>query len=114
MVSNSPNQRVGLKKHYQGNKTYYAEKRDRLRERNRAWVLEYLLSHPCAECGEKDPVVLDFDHLSGKEFTVNSAVRNGRSLKSIQLEIDKCQVLCSNCHRRKTARDFGWFKLTPR
>jgi hypothetical protein len=31
----------------------------------------------------------------------------------VRAEIEKCDVRCVNCHRRKTARDFGWLKIRP-
>jgi hypothetical protein len=39
------------------------------------YVADYLSSHPCLDCGEHDPVVLDFDHVHGKkECDVNALV----------------------------------------
>jgi hypothetical protein len=71
----------------------------------RKWIADYLVDHPCVDCGEADPDVLDFDHVRGvKLFTIAMAVRNGRSLKAIQAEIEKCDVRCANCHRRITRR----------
>jgi phage-related protein len=72
----------------------------------------YLLQHPCVDCGEKDPVVLDFDHdpSSDKTNNVCNLVRSGCSWKTVLAEIEKCAVRCSNCHRRRTAKQFGWFK----
>jgi hypothetical protein len=73
------------------------------RKRNARFVLEYLSSHPCIDCGEPDPVVLDFDHVRGKKKnSVSNLVRGGYSIASIQSEIEKCEVRCANCHRRKT------------
>jgi len=58
----------------------------------------------CAECGNNDIRVLDFDHLdaSKKLFNVGEGVTRGYSMTRIKEEIEKCQVLCSNCHRIKT------------
>lgn len=72
------------------------------------YIIQYLLEHPCVICGEPDIIVLDFDHLRDKEFNISQ----GYSLEKIKKEIEKCQVLCANCHRRKTAKDFNWYKLT--
>lgn len=61
------------------------------------------MSHPCVDCGERDPVVLDFDHVSGvKRFNVAGEVYRSANLAKIQAEVAKCDVRCSNCHRRKT------------
>lgn len=73
----------------------------------RQWLWDYLLSHPCADCGESDPIVLEFDHLENKKANVSDLLN--RSLNVVKLEVSKCQVLCANCHRRKTARDFNWY-----
>lgn len=58
----------------------------------------------CAECGNSDYRVLEFDHIdrSTKEFCIGAGMKMGYSLDRIQKEIEKCQVLCANCHRIKT------------
>lgn len=86
-------------------KTQVAEAGERRIEENSAKLVGYLLAHPC-KCGEKDPVVLDFDHVVGKKIAnVSHMVSNGSGWNRIEKEIRKCQVLCANCHRRKTARE---------
>lgn len=77
---------------------------------NRQFVWDYLKNHPCIDCKESDPVVLEFDHLRDKIKPISNLVSNGVSLKCIREEIDKCEVRCANCHRRKTAIQFGWYK----
>ena len=74
----------------------------RQRTRNRLFIFEYLASHACVDCGEKDPIVLDFDHLHSKIKDVSDMSSSGWSIRKIQEEIDKCEVRCSNCHRRIT------------
>ena len=73
-----------------------------------SYIIQYLLNNPCVKCGESDIVVLEFDHLRDKEFNISQ----GSSLEKIKKEIEKCQVLCANCHKRKTAKDFNWYKST--
>lgn len=68
-------------------------------------VWNHLSNNPCVDCGEKDPVVLEFDHTSGrKRFNISHAIHDGRAINSVQDEIRKCEVRCANCHRRITAR----------
>ena len=104
------------REHYARNRAKYLAKarrsRSRARTKNDERILAYLLDHPCVDCGETDPLVLDFDHKdpSMKSNEVSRMVR-GRPWRVVSEEIDKCDVRCSNCHRRKTARQFGWSKL---
>jgi len=75
---------------------------------NQEYVWDWLSKHQCVDCGESDIVVLEFDHQQNKEESISRAMVNGWSIKRIQKEIDKCEVRCANCHRKKTALDFKW------
>ena len=82
------------------------------RELNRRNVLSYLASHPCIDCGTTDPVVLEFDHRDpSTKFTEVGRMISSKRWPRVMAEIQKCDVRCINCHRRKTARDFGWAKF---
>jgi hypothetical protein len=71
--------------------------------------LEHLKAHPCVDCGETDPVVLEFDHVRGeKHFNIGEAVRRNTSLARLEVEIAKCEIRCANCHRKKTYITFGY------
>jgi hypothetical protein len=61
------------------------------------------------DCGETDPLVLDFDHVdrTTKSREVSWFIRR-RDLVGLAAEIAKCEVRCANDHRRKTARDLGY------
>jgi len=74
--------------------------------RNRSHVYAYLREHPCELCGEDNPVVLDFDHLRDKLRDVTRIAAFG-GWSDLLAEIEKCRVLCANCHRRHTAVTAG-------
>lgn len=108
--------RLLIKNHYNKNRQYYllkAGKRNKiLRDTVNKFLCKYLLKNPCVDCGESDVRVLEFDHKGEipKFKAVSSLIRLQYPLNKIQEEIDKCEIRCANCHRRKTARDFKWFK----
>ncbi len=106
-----------IKNHYNNNRQYYLVKANKrnslLRKKLNNYLLQYLLSHPCVDCGINDPTLLEFDHKGTipKFKAVSQLVRAQFSIEKIRREIDKCEVRCANCHRRKTAIDFKWYKL---
>ena len=63
-------------------------------------------------------VVLDFDHVRGKKRkAVSRMIGEGYGLIAISEEMAKCEVRCANCHRRKTAKTCGAWRVldsTPR
>jgi hypothetical protein len=74
--------------------------RKRKLDKSKQQLLEYKLAHPCVVCGETSPCCLDFHHIdpNTKEFEIsqNLSIKWDRILA----EINKCMVLCSNCHRK--------------
>lgn len=56
----------------------------------------------CVDCGEKNHIVLDFDHLKNKKYNISRMIHDGFSWKAILKEIEKCEVVCANCHRIRT------------
>ena len=81
------------------------------RWKTRRFVYDYLLTHPCVDCSEKDPIVLEFDHITNnKSYDISKMINNRWSPQKVLEEINKCQVRCANCHRKKTAKTFAWFK----
>ena len=79
--------------------------------RNRQYIWDYLKSHSCVICGESDPVVLEFDHIdaSSKKLEISKMISCSYSIQRIEEEVSKCQVLCANCHARKTAEQFNYY-----
>lgn len=91
------------------NAEYYrqwrAKNRNRLRQKiagNKMFIKTHLESHPCVDCGESDIRCLDFDHVNGKKkYSIGNMRNNVFSLNTIKTEMDKCEIRCSNCHRKK-------------
>lgn len=77
-------------------------------EANCRKLVAYLKEHPCVDCGQDDPLVLDFDHVRGVKIKdVSTLVQKGYAWEGAEAEIKKCVVRCANCHRRKSARQRG-------
>ena len=72
-------------------------------------IRDYFESYPCIDCGESDPVVLEFDHVRGVKAGNLSRMVRERPWPVILAEIEKCDVRCANCYRRRTARHQGWY-----
>ena len=71
------------------------------RIKNQAEIDNYKAAMGCSVCSESGSICLDFHHEDGdKEFVISDAVRGGWSTKRIFSEIEKCVVLCANCHRK--------------
>lgn len=72
------------------------------RIRTRQWALEYLGAH-CVRCGATDE--LEFDHVipGSQEFRISEGIVAGYGRQRLLAELLKCQLLCSPCHRVKTA-----------
>lgn len=101
--------RGASKDHYANHVPYYVAKarirRKELSDELNEALYKYLEEHPCVDCGERDPVVLEFDHVRGKKsYNVSAMIYLFTSWSSLSKEISKCDVRCANRHRRKTAQ----------
>lgn len=99
---------------YYKNRRYYldyrAKRNKMLRREVGKFLYNFLLEHPCVDCGNNDPRVLHFDHVRGqKRDSVSILVRHGTGLKYVKEEIKKCDVRCANCHAIRTAEQFGYY-----
>ena len=77
--------------HYKNSSTRRAKVREvdrRNQERNRALMVELKKNSKCADCGNDDYVVLEFDHLRDKEYNISRMMSNGRSWAAILKEIE--------------------------
>jgi hypothetical protein len=95
---------IKSKEWYFKNKQTHIERAARIGKAKRSEVRDYVVSLKlsCSECGESHPATLDFHHLfaNTKEANVADMIGSGFSKKRIIEEINKCVVLCSNCHRK--------------
>jgi len=68
----------------------------------KTWFRDYKKDFKCSKCFESHPATIEFHHKdkSKKENTIAYFVANGYATKRILAEIEKCEVLCSNCHRK--------------
>jgi hypothetical protein len=77
----------------------------------RGFLAEYLASHLCMDCGETEILVLEFDHCRGvKRHDISRLLSQGPSIARLKRELGVCDVVCANCHRRRTARRGSWFR----
>lgn len=88
---------------------YYYKNKDSEKERSRRrkqalknWFKKIKRDLECESCGESHSACLDFHHKGQKENGVAELVNEKRASKErIRQEIDKCEVLCANCHRKR-------------
>lgn len=86
---------------------YYKNKETRLAETKanrfkiRKWVSDLKKTLSCS-CGEDHPSCLEFHHKdpTQKDLSIADAISNGWSISRMIKEIEKCEVLCANCHRK--------------
>jgi len=86
----------------------------RLRERRtkaHEYVANYLKGKCCEFCRNANPIVLQFDHVRGtKKDTISNMMNSRTCVDTIQKEIDKCIIVCANCHLIRHSIERGWKK----
>jgi len=95
-------QKEYLREHYKRNKKEYQLKAKKLREDRQTKLRQLKCEAACCICGEDDPRCLDFHHRDPKEknFGITTAVRDRVAWDTILEEIQKCDLICANCHRK--------------
>jgi tellurite resistance-related uncharacterized protein len=93
-----------------GSKKYYNDKKEKLKEKRkiyydsrRKWYNEYKQNLKCSLCDENHIACLEFHHTEPdkKDFNISEALgRLNLDKNKILEEINKCIVLCSNCHKK--------------
>lgn len=67
------------------------------------YIQEFKSNKSCADCKENYPYwILEFDHLGNKKFNIAGYRSHTVSLEKVKEEIEKCEVVCSNCHKNRT------------
>jgi hypothetical protein len=95
-----------LKSYYKDKARYYKRTR-KIIERNKIYVDDYKKQCSCLICNENRNWLLDFHHIDPKQKDFNISDSMGISINNIKKEIEKCVILCSNCHR-----DFHYLEKT--
>jgi len=87
---------------YQKNSGKYKEASKKSRERRYAKLVE-IKDKPCMDCGIKYPAcVMEFDHVDDNKISNISNLMLKSSWQVILEEIEKCELVCANCHRLRT------------
>lgn len=93
-------------KYVKANRAKVYARRERLQLKKREWLAAYKAERGCSRCPERDPICLDFHHRAGKQTGDRwISLMTGWSLARIQKEVAKCDVICSNCHRKLHAAE---------
>ena len=101
--------KVCLRKHnkkwYANNKRKHRKKSDVYRNKTRDYFRDLKSKTPCTDCGVSYPYyVMDYDHLDSttKVANISTMCASGLSIESVKEEADKCELVCSNCHKART------------
>lgn len=109
MAQTREQKRASSRKHYEANKAAMKKRAKEYTKRNRLRLADYVrdvkAATGCADCPETDSIVLTFDHVRGEKVDcIATMVNRSVSLKRLEDEIAKCEVVCANCHARRTYR----------
>lgn len=106
MPKNLEIQKANQRKHYLANKEKYIAATCFRRKKNKRYIDEYKQGKCCKECGETNVTVFEFHHKNAKtkEILISKAVRDWGLIR-IKEELNKCQILCANCHRKLHCQD---------
>ena len=90
------------RKHYLNNREKIIDQVGEWKKEYRNWF-QILKNKPCKDCGESYPhYCMDFDHIANKDFNVSWAIAHSWSREKIVKEIEKCELVCAICHRKRT------------
>tara|TARA_B100002019_G_C20868201_1_gene402687 strand:+ start:52 stop:552 length:501 start_codon:yes stop_codon:yes gene_type:complete len=115
MVHKCPEKRRQYKQeHHQKTKKKKRKQQNQLKDKRKIFILEEMQKrgNKCAKCGFSDIRALDWHHLdpSKKVDSISNLERNRVSMNKLQSELDKCELVCANCHRIEEERLGNWTK----
>lgn len=109
--------KIYRKNHYEANSDVIKANVQAAREERKRgiekYLFEYFQDHPCVDCGNSDPRVLEFDHRDPelKSINVSQLLGGDHIWSTVYEEIVKCDVRCANCHRIRTQQQFSTFRV---
>jgi hypothetical protein len=96
-------QLASQRRHYRNHKEIYILKNQKLRKQLKEKINNIKSKTPCTDCGILYPFyVTDFDHINTNKKANISTLVNNMSPRLVEIELTKCELVCSNCHRERT------------
>lgn len=92
---------------YPANKAKHIKYVANIQKRIKDFVINYKKAGSCMDCqlpGADYPEVLDFDHRGDKKFNISEFRRVTSGINKVKEEINKCDLVCANCHRIRTSK----------
>jgi len=91
------------RKYYSARKAQALERNRRRKKNARRFLWDRKREQPCVQCGESDIRCLDFHHRGDERKAAGLALlaTNGAAIRTLERELEKCIVLCKNCHAKE-------------
>ncbi len=92
---------------YPLNKSKHIKYVSNIKDKISKFILEFKKNGVCLDCGfigRDFPEVLEFDHLRSKNFNISEYRYFTSGINKVKEEIDKCELVCANCHRVRTVK----------
>lgn len=110
--------RHSSRKRQYNEKSYQKNKSKRIQEiKDKTTVLktivfEYMKNKSCVDCGNNNSIFFEFDHVRGKKIKdINEMCNKGTNQNTLIAELHKCDIVCANCHRTRTDRRAGSYRI---
>ena len=92
---------------YQNHKQEVIDRKKKRQKEIWDWFRKYKSTLSCTDCGISHPALLQFHHRdrAEKSFTISNVISRATSVKQITNEMEKCDVVCVNCHAKRHWRE---------